>query len=155
MRARVGSPATVFVVADPAGRSRVLDPITERWRVLEPAPGLGGTDAMYRPGKILSAGVGTDPLEPTTAVIDLNAPTPSWRRTAPMACPRFLDNLVLLADGAVLAIGGSRDLSLTSRRGVLATEIWDPAPRAGRARRRRPTPACTMRSRCCCPTAAS
>ena len=50
------------------------------------------------------------PAHGRTAVIDMNAGSPAWRETAPMANARAYQNLTLLPDGTVLASGGDDDL---------------------------------------------
>ena len=72
---------------------------------------------MYRPNKIMKSGTLGRPRLPAgrsaydtngrTAVIDMSAPTPAWRETAPMAHGRAYHNMTLLPDGTVLASGGS------------------------------------------------
>ena len=84
---------------------------------------------MYRPGKVMMTGggmLGVDPVTPATGVIDLNAGSPSWRQTAPMAFGRSQHNLVILPDGKVLVVGGAAEVSLVSTHPVLPAEIWDP-----------------------------
>jgi hypothetical protein len=84
---------------------------------------------MYRPGKILVSGGGThgaDPVQSTAATIDLTQPSPAWTPTAPMMDPRYKHSLVVLADGTVLAVGGSSIYSLVSQKGVLDAEMWNP-----------------------------
>jgi hypothetical protein len=82
---------------------------------------------MYEPGKVLLVGGGT----PTTAmaeVIDLNAATPRWRLTNPMAFPRKTLNATLLPDGKVLVTGGSSsNIFDDPSQAVFEAEIWDPA----------------------------
>ena len=65
-------------------------------------------------------------MTPATGVIDLNAGSPSWRQTAPMAFGRSQHNLVILPDGKVLVVGGAAEVSLVSTHPVLPAEIWDP-----------------------------
>ncbi len=53
---------------------------------------------------------------------------PAWRNVAPMAYGRYQHNLVVLADGSVLAVGGS-DISTTVTRqatGYSRAELWNP-----------------------------
>jgi hypothetical protein len=116
--------------SDASGISWLLDVNTNLWTSLGVSPASSGTSVMYRAGKIMMTGGGTanaDPLVPTTGVIDLNAPTPSWRQTASMAFARAQHNLVLLPDGKVLVVGGATEISLETTSGVLTSEIWDPA----------------------------
>ncbi len=80
--------------------------------------------AMYAPGKILRVG-GGDPAIARTAVIDTNLANPQWRETSPMSFPRRRMNLVILADGSLMAVGGTRSSDSESA-AVLEGEIWDP-----------------------------
>src|SRR5262249_53303163 len=87
---------------------------------------LTGSAVMYDAGKILIVG-GFDPPTNTAEVIDLNALTPIWQDTSPMAYARRHLNAVLLADGKVVAIGGTSSPGFNDPTdAVLAAEIWDP-----------------------------
>jgi PKD repeat protein len=86
--------------------------------------GYSESSVMYAPGKILRAG-GGDPAIKRASVIDMNATTPAWSDTSPMSFARRRMNLVLLADGQVLAIGGTAR-SDSAADAVLAAEIWNP-----------------------------
>jgi len=69
----------------------------------------GGSAAMYRPGRILKTG-GTDAGAAAIAdaeIINLNGAA-VWQSTDPMNVPRRRHNLTVLADGTVLATGGTR-----------------------------------------------
>jgi hypothetical protein len=81
--------------------------------------------AMYAPGKILRVG-GGDPSWANAAVIDMNAASPAWRQIAPMAFPRRRHNIVILATGELIAVGGTRRADEESE-AILAAEIWSPA----------------------------
>ena len=122
----------VSVVSAMLGKVRLLDldRLTSADAGYEPRL-LKSTVAMYRPGRLLATGGGnsafTSSAQTTASVIDFGQTSPAWRAVAPMAYPRYNHNLVVLADGSVLAVGGSTDLSLTSSTGTLAPEIWDPA----------------------------
>lgn len=85
-----------------------------------------GSSAMYDDDKVIYAGGG---LNPTNAceIIDLNVPVPAWKFTAPMAFSRRHLNLTLLADGKVLATGGSSSADNDATLAVKAAEMWDPA----------------------------
>ncbi|HZV99039.1 MAG TPA: galactose oxidase-like domain-containing protein, partial [Methylophilaceae bacterium] len=88
-----------------------------------------GAAVMYQPGKILNVG-GGDPPTAVTEVIDLNAGSPKWRNTAPMANARRQMNATLLPDGKVLATGGTKGAGFndpTPANLVFAAEMWDPA----------------------------
>ncbi len=79
--------------------------------------------AMYDTGKIIRTG-GGDPAHARTGVIDLTAASPTWRETEPMAFPRRRQNLVIMADGNLIAVGGTAE-SDDPAKAVLAGEIWD------------------------------
>ncbi|MGE0125482.1 MAG: Calx-beta domain-containing protein [Vicinamibacterales bacterium] len=115
--------------ADFSFQSWLLDVGTSNWTPLGQGPAGGGTGVMYRPGKVLMAGGGTQGVDPVTqaaAVIDLNAANPTWRQVGSMAYGRAQHNLVLLPDGTVLVVGGADEVSLISTSGVRPAEIWDP-----------------------------
>ncbi|HYM82330.1 MAG TPA: carboxypeptidase regulatory-like domain-containing protein [Candidatus Limnocylindria bacterium] len=86
--------------------------------------GYAECDVTYTPGKIMRTG-GGDPAFARVSVIDMNASSPQWREIAPMAFPRRRHNLVILLDGSVMAVGGSRSGDSESQ-AVLAGEIWNP-----------------------------
>jgi hypothetical protein len=56
----------------------------------------------------------------------MNAASPTWKETAGMAFPRRRHNMVLLADGSVIAVGGTGQADDVAA-AVLEAEIWDPA----------------------------
>jgi hypothetical protein len=119
----------LFMVAAPDARSRTLDIEAQQWSLVGEAPVPTGSSVMYRPGKILATGGGTNNADPVTsaaAVIDMNQANPAWRSIMPMSAPRFQHNLVALPDGKVFAVGGSTQYSLVSAQGTRQAEIWDP-----------------------------
>ncbi len=88
-----------------------------------------GSAVMYDAGKILIVGGGINPTA-TAEVIDLNGGTLApWRNVGSMAVKRRQLNATLLADGTVLATGGSNasgfNVYPTDDR-VLDAEIWNP-----------------------------
>jgi hypothetical protein len=86
-----------------------------------------GPAVMYSPGKVAVIG-GSDPPTATSEIIDLNAATPAWKFTGSMHFPRRQHNAVVLPDGKVLVVGGSKAGGFdTSTSPVLPTEMWDPA----------------------------
>ncbi len=87
--------------------------------------GYSESAVMYRPGKILRAG-GGDPAHARTMVVDMTAASPAWREIAPMSFARRRMNLTILADGTVMAIGGTGRAD-DAAAAVLQGEIWDPA----------------------------
>ena len=117
----------IFMNSGPADKnSRTLNLATQTWSGVGLSPVSDGTTAMYLPGKIIGSG-GGDPVQQTTAEIDMNVISPTWTVTAPMAFPRSQHNLVLLPTGKVLAVGGAIDASLvTTDSAVLPAEMWDP-----------------------------
>jgi hypothetical protein len=86
-----------------------------------------GPAVMYSPGKVAVIG-GADPPTATAEIIDLNAATPAWKFTSSMHFPRRQHNAVILPDGKVFIVGGSKANGFdTSTSPVLPTEMWDPA----------------------------
>ena len=88
-----------------------------------------GSAVMYDAGKILIVGGGNTPTA-TAEVIDLNGgTTAAWRRVGDLSVARRQLNATLLADGSVLATGGSNstgfNVAPTDSR-VLNAEIWNP-----------------------------
>jgi galactose oxidase-like protein/carboxypeptidase family protein/flagellar hook capping protein FlgD len=86
--------------------------------------GYAECDAMYAPGKVVRAG-GGDPAFADAAVIDMTAGSPQWRKIASMSFPRRRHNMVILLDGSVMAVGGTRTADKESD-AVLQGEIWNP-----------------------------
>ena len=93
-----------------------------------------GSAVMYEPGKILYAGGGgrsaSAGIPPTSSaeIIDLNQGTPQWAMTGSMTYARRQFNLTLLADGKVLATGGTSSPGFSNRKlGRKQAEVWDPA----------------------------
>jgi hypothetical protein len=86
--------------------------------------GYAESSAMYAPGKIIRSG-GGDPSIANAAIVDMTAANPQWKQLSPMAHPRRRHNMVILADGQVMAVGGTGsadDLSAA----VYDGEIWNP-----------------------------
>jgi hypothetical protein len=84
-----------------------------------------GSAVMYDDGKILYAGGAT--TTNTAEVIDLNAASPAWTWTSPMAFARRHHNLTVLPTGEVLATGGVAGTTFDDiSTGVHAAEIWNP-----------------------------
>ena len=109
--------------------SFLLNTATGNWTSLGQGPSTAGVAVMYRPGKVMMTGGGTngaDPVHGRTGVIDLTVASPSWRETESMTYGRSQHNLVILPDGKVLVVGGAADVSLSTTTGVRPSEIWDP-----------------------------
>lgn len=122
----------VFTIGPSEDQSFFLDVDNQTWASVGASGVVNGSSVMYLPGKILYSGgapsvINTTNSTNTTAVIDLTAPTPAWRKTGPMAQNRVYHTLTMLADGRVLAVGGEATSDQTIvKTGVLPTEIWDP-----------------------------
>ena len=120
--------------SDTATFTRTLDIAAQTWATVDPTVVDGSSAAMYLPGKVLQSGTASDPsfaLKPSvtsTFVLDMTQPSPAWRQTAPMAYPRAYNNLTILPDGSVLAVGGGKDTSGTNlATAVFPAERWSPA----------------------------
>ena len=84
-----------------------------------------GSALMYDAGKILIVGGGN--TTNTAEIIDLNQGS-GWQYTGSMAFPRRQMNAVLLANGKVMASGGSAGPGFNPATNIVYTpEIWDPA----------------------------
>jgi hypothetical protein len=112
----------------------LLDTATGAWTT-GPTNAFGSSSyaessAMYAPGKIIRSG-GGDPSIANTAIVDMTAANPQWKQVSPMNIPRRRHNMVILADGQVMAVGGTRaadDLGDGATTGaVYEGEIWNPA----------------------------
>ena len=86
--------------------------------------GYAESAAMYEPGKILRAG-GGKPAFANAAVIDTTVASPAWWDISPMMFPRRRHDLTILADGSVLAVGGTGKND-NEAEAVLEAELWDP-----------------------------
>jgi hypothetical protein len=65
--------------------------------------------------------------ERSAEIIDLAAPSPVWTATGSMAVRRRQLNLTILADGKVLATGGTSACGFSDEAGaVFSAEVWDP-----------------------------
>ena len=133
----------MFVLSDgrvidvgPDTTTRILTPGSWTWSTSNTSPFDGHSAVMYRPNKIMKSGTWADPdfggplaydTNGRTAVLDMDAPSPTWRETSPMGRGRAYHNMTLLPDGTVLASGGSsRSDGLDLSRSVLPAEIWNP-----------------------------
>jgi hypothetical protein len=109
--------------------TRLFDPATNRWsNVAAMRYGdryTGGHVLLPGLNRILVAG-GADALlaTDTAEVLTMPAATPAWKYTAPMHKPRANMNLILLADGKVLAVGGGTESTYLAP--VKSAELYDP-----------------------------
>jgi len=96
-----------------------------------------GSSVMYDVDKVMVSGGG--PVSPvaTNEVMDLATPAPSpaptprpWQTVAPMAFARKHHNLTIMADGKILATGGTKGVGFNNnceRQVVYDAEIWTPS----------------------------
>jgi hypothetical protein len=114
-----------------SGVASSFDPKTNVWKrvaVLKEGSRQNGSvvllpglhEFMYAGGENKSGAV-TDTVE----VIDMGRATPQWTYTGSMSFPRVNPNLVLLADGTVLAVGGGTTMGPSGA--VKDAELYDPA----------------------------
>jgi hypothetical protein len=92
-----------------------------------------GNAVMYRPGKILVIGGGgaeDNSSGPTATARTINISNPNEitvSDTGSMGTPRRQHNAVILANGQVLAVGGTSGPGYNNgSTGVLSSEVWDP-----------------------------
>jgi N-acetylneuraminic acid mutarotase len=120
----------IYAAAHTPGVARYLDVAGPTWTNAGNLPQKFGSMAMYQPGKFIYTGGGSTvngASNRNTWVLDTTQPSPSWRAVQAMANPRYEHNLLTLADGKVLAIGGSDIIKQTATTGPLGIELWDPA----------------------------
>lgn len=90
-----------------------------------------GSAVLYDTDRVLIAGGGSALPTNTAETIDLSAgKSASWQPTDSMEFPRKHHNLTLLADGSVLAVGGTQGPGFNSSCGgdvVYKPEIWKPS----------------------------
>jgi Domain of unknown function (DUF1929)/Glyoxal oxidase N-terminus len=120
--------------AGPNRTSRYLDTSgTGAWTIVGNFNYIGTRDfgsAVMLDSKVMIAGgdgsVNTIATN-TAEVIDLSATNPVWQSTSSMANNRRQLNLTILADGKVLATGGSKGFGFdNSSYSVHPAEMWDP-----------------------------
>jgi len=116
--------------------SKIFNPSTKAWSIVAYTNYIGdrvyGSSVLlpltptngYKPVVMIFGG--GNPATATTEIIDLSAPTLTWRYGPPMSQPRIEMNATLLPNGKVLAIGGSaydEDAATAS----LNADLYDPA----------------------------
>lgn len=87
-----------------------------------------GSSVMYDVDKVLIAGGGSPPTN-LCETIDLTNEVGNWTATGSMQYPRRHLNLTILADGKVLATGGTMGAGFDDsciQNAVLAPELWNP-----------------------------
>ncbi len=128
-------PSGLVLKVGPSPETYTLDPLTHLWQfVAESNYGMrfDATSVMLPPGheRFMILG-GYDPDDPSPAatntveIIDISEPSPTWSYTTPMNYARTHPDVVILPDGKVLVVGGSKD---TRRHGIpaLIPEMFDP-----------------------------
>ncbi len=86
-----------------------------------------GSAVMYDEGKVMVSGGGESMPTDTVEVIDINSPTPAFRRVQSMHQRRKQHNATLLPDGTVLLTDGSSGPGKSDELSpVLTPELWDP-----------------------------
>ncbi|MBZ5706555.1 MAG: DUF1929 domain-containing protein [Acidobacteriia bacterium] len=113
-------------------QTRLFSPATNRWvntgkmnfgtRYHGAAVLLPGLNKVFTAGGTLTYPGGG--ATATAEVIDLSVATPQWSFVAPMNIPRYNANLLLLADGTVLVVGGAQVSKYLSP--VQVPELYDP-----------------------------
>ena len=89
-----------------------------------------GASVMYDVDKVLISGGGVDVASDTAETIDLTNEAGNWTPTDRMEFPRRHHNLTVLADGTVLATGGTKGPGFNNtclRDSVLWPELWNPS----------------------------
>jgi hypothetical protein len=122
-------------LSSPAARTYQFDPTTNAWsfvaatnfgyRYFSPHVLLPGQEKVLVSGGSLDHLNGGGDATNTAEIIDLSAATPAWTYTGSMNSARYNHNLVLLADGTVLAVGGGGGGGRYSNP-VLSAELYDP-----------------------------
>jgi len=126
----------------PDGRIYVVNPSDGHLRFFRVSPPewlSAGTVSMrnqsavtYRIGRMLMSGGGTTDGGPsaTQAMVssDLSQSTPTWSATGSMSFRRYAHTLLVLPDGAALAVGGTTTVNTvpSADMAVLEAERWDP-----------------------------
>lgn len=118
------------LVAGPQKTTKDYNPATQSWKAVSSmrfgARKSGGVVLLPGLDRVLTAGgeKGGAPTA-TSELLDLSAANPKWTATGPMQIARMHENLVLLPDGKVLAVGGGQKGSFGNP--VRTAELYDPA----------------------------
>ena len=121
-----------ILVAGKLHKTWMLDPATSKWSYVGDFNfgdrKEGGAVLLPGLSKVLVAGGWSraDTITNTAELLNLNDPTPHWTYTNSMEHARKNENLVLLADGTVLAVGGG-DSATPYGNPVKSSELFDPA----------------------------
>ncbi len=128
-------PSGNVLMSSPAQHTYQFNPATNLWssignfnfgsRFYAPHVLLPGLEQVMVAGGSLSHLNGGDAATNTVEMVDMSAATPQWTYLASMNYPRINSNLVLLADGTVLAVGGGGGNGGYTNP-VFAAEVYNP-----------------------------
>ena len=106
------SDAPYAVISTTDNRTLDVDSDPPTWTAVDISSVPGGSGVMYEPGKILKSG-GDSPSVNGAEVIDMSITgSETWESVPPMAFARRRHQLTLLADGTILATGGTTNANL-------------------------------------------
>jgi len=124
----------VFLSA-PAARTYLFDPSSNVWsfvattnfgyRFFAPHVLLPGLEKILVAGGSLTHDNGGGAATNTAEVIDMSVANPTWSYISPMTYARYNENLVLLPDGTVLAVGGGGGFGAFTNP-IFTPELFDP-----------------------------
>jgi uncharacterized protein YjdB len=124
----------VFLSA-PSAQTYQFNPSTNLWsfvantnfgfRYFAPHVLLPGQEKIMVAGGSMNHAGGGGAATNTAEIIDMSAATPAWTYTGSMNYARYNENLVLLADGTVLAVGGGGGGGEYNNP-VYSTELYNP-----------------------------
>lgn len=128
-------PSGKVFLAAPDTKTYQFDPSANTWsfvantnfgfRFYAPHVLLPGLEKVLVPGGTQVEGAPGGAATNTAEVIDFSTGSPAWSYTGSMTYPRENENLVLLADGTVLAVGGGGGGG-PYLNAVLTPELYDP-----------------------------
>ena len=128
-------PSGNLFLSSPSPQSYLFDPSTNTWsfvaatnfgyRFFAPHVLLPGQEKILVAGGSSTHDNGGSNSTNTAEVIDMSVASPAWTYTGAMTYPRYNENLVLLADGTVLAVGGGGGGGEYTNP-VLTPELYDP-----------------------------
>lgn len=124
------------LLSAPAHEDYQFNPSTESWsfvaamnfgfRYFAPHVLLPGTDQVMVAGGSATHLNGGGAATNTAEIIDMSQSTPAWAYTGSMNYARYNQNLVILADGTVLAVGGGGGGGEYTNP-VFSAELYNPA----------------------------
>jgi hypothetical protein len=128
-------PGGSVFMSSPAPTTYLFNPVTNIWspmgtvnygfRFFAPHVLLPGLEKVMVAGGSPTYDDGGTTATNTAEIIDTSALTPVWTYTGAMTYPRYNENLVLLADGTVLAVGGGGGGGQFTNP-VYTAELYDP-----------------------------